>query len=118
MSQILIVEDTKDIRALYKDALGGRGHQVLEAKDAKSAIKLLKKHTPDLAVVDLQLPGDLGTRVIEYIRSQPRLAGCKIVVVTANPQMQNEAESIGTDLFLIKPIIIGEFLDLIDRLTR
>jgi CheY-like chemotaxis protein len=58
----------------------------------------------------------LGTDVLGHIKSMPRLAHTKTVVVTANTQAESHVDALGADLFLLKPVSIVEMLTLANRL--
>lgn len=67
---------------------------------------------PDLLLLDLKLPGYSGFEIIEWIRSQPGLAGLRILVLTSSEQLKdiNEAYRLGANSFLVKPY---DFVDLV-----
>jgi CheY-like chemotaxis protein len=114
----LIVEDEREIRTLFVEALATAGFTSLEAPNVEVAIAALEKTTPDVVFVDINMPGKLGTELIRHIKSAVRLRGVKIIVVTANPMAQEESEALGADLFLVKPVAIREMVMLASRLVR
>lgn len=81
--QVLVVEDHPSNLLLVKDLLESEGFEVLCATDADEACQLVDVHTPALALVDIQIPGGGGERVLAYFRSQERLARVPVVAVTA-----------------------------------
>jgi CheY-like chemotaxis protein len=116
MPVALVLEDDKDIRVLFSEALRSKGFAVIAATTVAEAITLLADHSPDIAFVDLNLPEQSGTEFVRHVRAQPRFARMKVVVVTANRQMQDNFDQIGIDLFLQKPVAIAEMLMLAQRL--
>ena len=54
---ILIAEDDADIRSLLRLYLEGEGMRVLEAADGNTALELAREHTPDMAILDVMMPG-------------------------------------------------------------
>lgn len=60
---------------------------------------------PDLLLLDLKLPGYSGFEILKWVRSQPELAGLRIVVLTSSDRMKdvNEAYRLGANSFLTKP---------------
>ncbi len=116
MPLALVLEDDKDIRLLFSDALQASAFEVITAGSVAEAIDLLANHSPDIAFIDMNLPERLGTDLVRYVRTQPQLAKMKLVVVTANRQMQDSVEQLGVDLFLLKPVSIAEMLTLAQRL--
>jgi CheY-like chemotaxis protein len=67
MKSILVVDDERPMRAVYKEALEAEGFQVLEAQDAIQANEVLKKTTPDIVLLDLRLPGVDGSTMFDVI---------------------------------------------------
>ena len=82
--RILVVEDDTNLRKLYELnlALWSMRPAVTTAGDGYEALILLGNTKPDLLIVDLNLPGMDGFRMIETIRSVPELSDMVIVVVT------------------------------------
>lgn len=117
MPTALVLEDDKDIRLLFSEALQTSGFEVITAGTVAEAIALLANHCPDIAFVDMNLPEQSGIELVRYVRSQAHLAATKVVVVTANRQMQDSAEQMDIDLFLLKPVSIAEMLTLAQRLV-
>ena len=67
-----------------------------------------------LVILDLHLPGVSGTGILLQIRTDPRLSGTYVVVVTVEPQTADEIRD-EADLVLVKPI---EFVQLYDLAVR
>lgn len=116
MPVALIVEDDENIRTLFKDALEGIGFTPLVSSGVREALILLEKHIPDIAFIDLNMPGRPGTDVLTYLKETPRFANTKTVVVTAQTRMESKVEEIGADLFMAKPVSIHEMMTLARRL--
>jgi len=68
-SRILIVEDNPSTRLLFRVALEGAGHAVLEAPDGAMAIELMARQSPDLVLQDLVLPDMDGFELVEIGRA-------------------------------------------------
>ncbi|MFQ3535525.1 MAG: response regulator [Aggregatilineales bacterium] len=117
MPTALVVEDDRDIRLLFSEALQSSGFSVITASTVAEAIALLADYTPNIAFIDMNLPEQLGTELVRYVRLQARFNAMKLVVVTANRQMQDSVEQMGVDLFLLKPVSIAEMLTLAQRLV-
>ena len=60
---ILIAEDDADIRGLLRLYLEGEGMEVLEAADGDTALALARQHSPDMAILDVMMPGRSGYEV-------------------------------------------------------
>ena len=80
---ILIVDDDNDNLVLLKHILGAKDYQVLEALDGEQAIDVVKSFTPDLILLDLQLPKLNGFGVVRHLRESLNLSSLPIVIMTA-----------------------------------
>ena len=105
-ARILIVEDNPLNRLLFHDILQLRGHEVLEAATVDEARAVLSEHTPDLLLLDVQIPGGGGEAVIRWMRKRRELAAVPIVAVTslAMPGDRERLLGIGFQGYLSKPI--------------
>ena len=75
---ILIVDDSREIRRAYREALMALGYRVIEAADAEQALAVLDEATPDVALIDIHLPRMNGYRLAQAIRAR---AGAAIYLV-------------------------------------
>jgi PAS domain S-box-containing protein len=104
--RILIVEDNADARESLRVTLELFGHQVYEACDGPTGMAQAAAIRPDLALIDLGLPGVDGFEVAKGIRSLP--AGHEIVLIALTGYAQQEyherAKKAGFNGYLIKPV--------------
>jgi two-component system cell cycle response regulator DivK len=108
---ILIVEDNEKNRKLARDVLQFKGYRTLEAETGEIGVALAIEHTPDLILMDYQLPGIDGIEAFRQIRSTAATAHIPIVAVTASamPEDARKMTEAGFDGFQTKPINIKEF---------
>jgi DNA-binding response OmpR family regulator len=66
--RILVVDDDRGIHRLLRAAFGGDGHQMIEASDVSTAIRMLEAK-PDLVVIELEIPDMQGTQLLQTIRA-------------------------------------------------
>lgn len=105
-ARILVVEDNVINRRLVRDILEYRGHEVIEASTVHEGLSLIHGHTPDLVVLDIQIPGGGGEALLKEIRQDPQLSGLPVVAVTALA-MRGDKERLlraGFDRYISKPI--------------
>jgi len=85
---LLVVDDDPDIRLLLCELFGNAGFHVESAIDGASAILFLEHNQPPAAIVlDLLMPGIVGTSVLAYLSSQPGLAEVPVAIVSSSPHL-------------------------------
>lgn len=106
---ILIVEDEPEIRRFLRASLGAEGYRTVEASNARRACIDAGMHKPDMALVDLGLPGGDGLDVIRGIRSWSAMP---ILVLSARSHERSKIDALdaGADDYVTKPFGIGELL--------
>ena len=112
MSLILIVEDNEKNMKLVRDVLQVKGYATLEAGTAEDGIRLAGEHTPDLVLMDIQLPGMNGIDALGVLRADAATAKIPVIAVTASVMQQDRKliTEAGFDGYIGKPINLKEFL--------
>lgn len=110
MATILLVDDEAHFRERLARALERRGHQVLAAGSYDKAMALLTREQPELAVVDLRMPGPSGLELVKAALAV--LPSLKIVVLTGYGSIATATEAIrlGAVNYLPKPADADEIL--------
>jgi len=111
----LIVEDDRDIVALFRHVLDLAGYQTEIALHGKVALELLTRRKPDIVLLDLNLPGVSGIEILSIMRADENLRNIPVVVITAHAPLV-ETMNIKPQLVLIKPVNIEQMTDLILRI--
>lgn len=111
----LLIEDDRDIAALFRHVLNMAGYRTENIFDGSEAMQRLSAVKPDVVLLDLQLPGVSGIDILTYIRSDERLKTTPIVVITAYGHYVDSLP-VEPDLFLIKPVDIQDLINLTQRL--
>ena len=114
--RVLIIEDNRDAREMFRIMLELSGHEVLEAEEGLSGLEMLKSKRPDVAVIDVGLPGLNGYEVARRFREEPGSDGVMLVALTGygTPEARERSRKSGFDYHLIKPVN-GEALEEIMR---
>jgi two-component system cell cycle response regulator DivK len=109
--KILYVEDAFENRLLIRRLLQFEGYTVLEAENARSALEVLRKVTPDLILMDINMPDIDGYTLTTWLRTVPRLMYTPILALTANVMRGDKERSLsaGCDGYIQKPIDIDSF---------
>lgn len=115
--RILLVEDDQSIRSVMATAFGHDGHHVIEAESGEVGIALAAAEDPDLAVIDLRLPGMDGIEVVQRLRLQHDIP---LVILTAFSDSNDVIRALeaGADDFLSKPIELKELRARLAALMR
>ena len=111
----LIIEDERDIVALFRHVLDLAGYRTEIVLDGKAAMEQLSKTTPDIVLLDLGLPSLSGTEILVRMHADERLKKVPVVVITAFPHLA-EALPVTPQLILIKPVNIEQMSTLIQRI--
>lgn len=103
---LLAVDDDATGLMLTREFFQPRGYEVLTAEDGTQALTLLLKHTPDIILLDILMPGLDGYEVCRRIRQTPHLRDIPVIVLTAldDPASEEEAYRIGAWDFVSKPV--------------
>lgn len=119
--RILVVDDDEQIAQLFVDVLSRDGRfEVKTASTGYEAGALTESFKPDLMILDFMLPDINGNVVCRMVRSNPALAGMKIIIVSGVIK-QEEIEDLlkaGADEFIKKPFDINHLLKRIGELAQ
>jgi CheY-like chemotaxis protein len=84
VARILIVDDEFANRLLVRTILEHAGHEIVDAADASEGLRFARESIPDLAIVDLSLPGTSGVEFITMLRRDPKTSAMKIALYTGS----------------------------------
>ena len=104
--RVLLIEDNRDAREMFRVMLELAGHEVLEAEEGVSGLELLKSARPDVAVIDVGLPGLDGYEIARQFRAEPDSHRVMLVALTGygTPEARELSRQAGFDHHLIKPV--------------
>ena len=102
---VLVVDDSVTVRKVTSRLLERNGMNVLTAKDGIDALAVLEEHTPDLMLLDIEMPRMDGFEVAIQVRSDPRLMRLPIIMITSRTgqKHRDRAMAIGVNDYLGKP---------------
>lgn len=115
--RILLVEDDAAIRSVMATAFAHDGHHVIEAPTGETALAIAAAENPDLAIIDLKLPGMDGIEVVQRLRVRFDIP---LVILTAYSDSNDVVRALeaGADDFLSKPIELKELRARLAALMR
>ncbi|OLP17950.1 hypothetical protein BST81_12920 [Leptolyngbya sp. 'hensonii'] len=117
---ILLAEDNRANIETISGYLKARGYQLILAHDGQAAIDLATRHTPDLILMDIQMPNLDGLEAIYQIRTQHQLVTVPIIALTAlaMPGDREKCLDAGANDYLTKPVKLKQLESLIRQLLK
>jgi two-component system cell cycle response regulator DivK len=102
---ILVVDDHEDNRRILRDLLRSAGYEVAEATTGEDGVAAAKARTPDLILMDIQLPGIDGYEATRRIKADESLRRIPLIVVTSYALSGDDAKALaaGADAYVAKP---------------
>jgi two-component system, sensor histidine kinase len=103
---IVVVEDNADVRQMIRLWLKKAGHEVAEAHDGPTGVEVVASAKPDVALIDLDLPGFDGCEVARRLRQDPGVKGVRLIAVSGygRPEDRDRALDAGFDDHFVKPL--------------
>jgi DNA-binding response OmpR family regulator len=102
---ILIADDQPGTRELLRVTLDASDYLIVDAADGDAAWTVLQTVRPDVAVLDVGMPGRDGLELTRAIRADPLLAGVQVILLTGLGELADEVAgyAAGADYYLTKP---------------
>lgn len=118
MARVLVIDDDEEFRTLVRAMLVGVGHEVEEALDGRSGLRMFEERTPDLVITDINMPGMDGHEVIVAFRKLN--TEVPIVAISgggpvAKDELLLNAAALGAVEVIMKPF---EFNQLVGAVSR
>lgn len=106
---ILVIDDEIAIVRALQRSLTAHGYHVFQAHSGEKAIESLQHHSPDLILLDLELPGMSGFEVCKRVRQESDLP---IIVISMKDKERDKVHALdlGADDYVLKPFAINEVL--------
>jgi CheY-like chemotaxis protein len=114
--KVLVADDEQAITELVAFALEIEGYQVIQAPDGLEALRLVKEEQPNLAMVDIMMPGMDGREVSRRIKENPETANIPVLLFSAAPNPDiSEAKADG---FMPKPFDVNQLVEAVRQYIR
>jgi CheY-like chemotaxis protein len=120
-SRLLYVEDNPSNVELFTGVMALReGYRVEVATDGLQGLAMAKSNLPDLAVIDINLPGIDGIELCRRLKSDPATLHIPLIALSANamPSDVARAQRAGFDVYLTKPLNVVQLFSEIDRMLK
>jgi two-component system cell cycle response regulator DivK len=117
---ILYVEDNPENRLLIRRILEAEGYQVIEAENAAKALETIQNTTPDLILMDINMPDMDGYTLTAQMKTYPQLLDVPIIALTANVMKGDRERTLaaGCDGYIQKPIDVDDLPEQISRYLK
>ena len=117
MKRVLVIEDDRFNRLLYRDLLEGEGWAVIVAPNATDGLRAAQESPPDVILMDIQLPDMSGLDLTRTLKADANTAHVPVLIVSAHALEKHRAaaRAAGADTFIKKPF---EFAMLVQTVHR
>ena len=116
---ILVVEDNELNLRLFCDLLNAHGYSAHPVRDGRDALEKAREVSPDLIIMDIQLPHVSGMDLIQQVKAEPALKAIPIMAVTAYAAKGDEDQirAAGAEAYVSKPISVIKFVETVGGLV-
>ncbi len=110
MASIVLADDDEDLRAIYAPCLRSAGHTVWEAPGGREALELVRRHRPNLLILDVWMPQVNGFEVLESLRHDPASSALKILMLSSlgDADTRLECFEMGAADYLVKGVPLAD----------
>lgn len=117
---VLVAEDDRDIRELVTAKLSGAGFRVIAVADGIAALNTIREQLPDIALLDVMMPGSSGLDVVGKLRTDERTAAVPVILLSAKSQDFDVETGLaaGASDYIIKPFSPRELLERVEAVLR
>ena len=118
---LVCIEDDPEVIELLRLIVARHGFEFIEARGGTKGIEQVKKHIPDLVLLDLMMPGLDGWEVFDLLKNDPETKDIPIIVVTARAHFDErvaEMRAANDGNLLTKPFIPQQLIDAINRVLN
>jgi chemosensory pili system protein ChpA (sensor histidine kinase/response regulator) len=117
---VMVVDDSLTVRKFTTRLLTREGFEVVTARDGVDALKLLSEHTPDVILLDIEMPRMDGFEFAKTIKGDAKTAAIPVIMITSRTadKHRNRAAELGVDRFLGKPYQEDELLGTLREMVQ
>ena len=118
IKRILIVEDEEDILELLSEIFSDLGYyRILCARDGEEALRIARRDSPDIILLDIRLPKISGYDVCKSVKSDPAMSHTKVLIISGMTQNSDrrKAWEMGADGYITKPF---DSIALVERIEE
>jgi CheY-like chemotaxis protein len=114
-ARILVVDDDAPIRLLMRTVLREYGFDSVDAAGGEQAIALARQTTPDLILLDRNMPGMSGDETLRALRAEPNLSDVPVLILSGAPMEPDELRDLGANGAVLKPFDVMALVETIRK---
>lgn len=103
MPKILVVDDAQTMREALKNLLEANNFEVVEAVDGENGLEMLRLHSIDMVISDLNMPAMDGVTMCGHMKEQGYKIPIFMLTTQANPELKAKAKDFGVVAWIVKP---------------
>lgn len=113
MKKILLVEDDFSIRLVYEEEFKEEGYEVIAAENGSEALEFFASDTPDLVILDIQMPGMNGIEVLRQMKTiDPSVP---VILSSAFPEFKQDLGAWASEEYIVKSSDLSKLKDAVRR---
>lgn len=119
MNRILIVEDNEKNLKLFGVIVKSLGYEILTAMNGEEGVVIAKKESPDLILMDIQMPVMDGITALNMLKSEERTKNIPVIALTSYAMARDKEKFLGLGFsdYISKPIDVNKFKETIEKFT-
>jgi DNA-binding response OmpR family regulator len=120
MKKIIVIDDEPDFLTIVSDALSKEGFQVITSEEPEDGYNKILSESPDLAIIDINLPNIDGFKLCQKIRENPQIKNIPIIMLTIRRKEEDKIRGLetGADDYISKPFHPSELIARIKTVLR
>lgn len=120
MSKILVIDDNEDYRAGFIQVLEFEAYTILEAENGLIGLQMIREHSPNLILCDVDMPVMNGIEVLTAVKADPIYAKIPFLIITGHHDERTlkKSRDLGVEAYLTKPLAIPDFLFTVDQFLK
>jgi DNA-binding response OmpR family regulator len=117
---VLVADDDPGTCDLVTAVARKGGHTAVIARDAMQVMLMANRHSPDVIVLDLRMPGGTGVGALQKLKMSTKTALIPVIVVSGetDPDVIDQVLEMGALEYLVKPINVGDLTEALARVAR
>ena len=116
-AKILVIDDDTSMLRYLKQHLQNAGYAVLLAEDGIVGAQLVLNASPDLILVDVEMPYLSGYELVEALKADPATRHLPVVFLTADKQVEERTRQLGAEAYIKKPVNVNQLLEVVALFT-